>query len=86
MLGPSFPLNWAYGVGGEADAAPLRTDADVAVEEVVASLSVLNRAFAVAGHETIFYHISAQCYIEDHKEACEVIFLVLDTRLISILL
>jgi len=73
-------------VEGEADAAPIGTDADVAVEKVISRLDILYWAFAVAGHETIFYHISAQCYIEDHKEACEVIFLVLDTRLISILL
>ena len=71
---------------GEADPAPIGSDADIVIEKVVVRLGVLDWAFAVAGHETIFYHISAQCYIEDHKEACEVIFLVLDTRLISILL
>jgi len=43
-------LNWACGVEGEADPAPVRADADVAVEKVVACLAVLDRTFVSFRH------------------------------------
>lgn len=35
---------------GETDPAPVRADADVAIEKVVARLGVLDRTFTSAGH------------------------------------
>ncbi len=36
---------------GEADAVPVRADADVAVEELIARLGIQNRAFATTTYE-----------------------------------
>lgn len=53
MLIPSFLLDWACRVEGDADSAPFRTDADVVVEKVVARLGVLYWIFAAVGHSII---------------------------------
>lgn len=50
MLRPSFLLDWACIVEGEADAAPIGTDADVVVEKVVARLGILDWAFTAERH------------------------------------
>ena len=50
MLGPSFLLDWAFSVEGKADLAPIGTDADVVVEEVVARLGILDWAFTAERH------------------------------------
>jgi len=47
---PTFLLDWACIVEGEADLAPIGADADVVVEKVVARLEILDWGFSSAGH------------------------------------
>jgi len=46
-------LNWARDMEEEVDPAPVRADADVVVEKVIARLGVLDRTFASAGHAIV---------------------------------
>jgi len=50
MLRPSFLLDWACIVEGEADPEPVGANADIAVEKTVACLGILDRTFALFRH------------------------------------